>query len=78
MKFMIERTSCYCGSEPPCEGASFFSHDDKWNETKWSIEINSLEELIALAEKEGEVIVSAPCPEKNDLPCIEIYDTYRE
>ena len=78
MKFIIERTSCYSGSEQPCEGASIFSHDDKWDETKWSIEINSLEDLMALAGKEGELIVAAPCEATYNLPSIEIYDTYRE
>lgn len=78
MKFMIERTSCWSGSEPPCEGASVFSRDDEWGETKWTIDVDNLEALMALAGKEGQLIVSAPCPSNNDLPCIEIYDTYRE
>lgn len=39
----------------------------------WGIEINSLEELLELSKKYGEIIVS--CDAKNVL---EIYDDYRE
>jgi len=78
MKFMIERTSDYSGGASPCNGASVFCFDEKWEETKYTIDVNSLEELMALADKEGQLIISAPCPGNKDLPCIEIYDTYRE
>ena len=40
----------------------------------WLIEINTLEELIELVEKEGAIVVSKEDPQ----PEIEIYDDYRE
>lgn len=39
----------------------------------WTIEIDTLDELIAFADAHGEIIVGA-----GDPPSIEIYDDYRE
>lgn len=45
----------------------------------WTIEINSIEELIALSRKYGKIIVVDHYLSVNDeYPTLEIYDDYRE
>lgn len=46
----------------------------------WTIEINTIEELMAFIEKHGEVIVwpKNHCDIFGDYPAIEVYDDYRE
>ena len=45
----------------------------------WTIEINSIEELIALSRKYGEIIITDHYLDINDMyPTLEIYDDYRE
>ena len=45
----------------------------------WTIEINSIEELIALSRKYGEIIIAGHYLDINDMyPTLEIYDDYRE
>lgn len=45
----------------------------------WTIEVNSIEELVALSRKYGEIIVADHYLSSNDeYPTIEIYDDYRE
>ena len=45
----------------------------------WTIEINSIEELIALSRKYGEIIITDHYLNINDMhPTLEIYDDYRE
>ena len=45
----------------------------------WTIEINSIEELIALSRKYGEIIITDHYLNDNDeYPTLEIYDSYRE
>lgn len=45
----------------------------------WTIEINSIEELIALSRKYGKIIITDYYLDTNDdYPTIEIYDDYRE
>lgn len=64
MEFLIERTSGYFNStKQPTEGAYKRGK-------KWYIKINSLEELIKLSEKEGQIIIEGDY--------LEIYDDYRE
>lgn len=47
-------------------------------QTEWVVDINSIEDLLDLSKKYGELIISAQfCPWKI-APCIEIYDDYRE
>jgi hypothetical protein len=81
MKFYIRRTSqpaiimdmedC---KEPPCDGCTdsgSIHEDNNSNEYRWTIEIDTLEQLIALQKKvEWELII------KEDT--IEIYDNLRE
>ena len=71
MKFRITRTSV-CYDVKPCEKAVKGKIGE--NERDWLIEINTLEELIELVEKEGQIIVS----KDNSQPEIEIYDGDRE
>ncbi len=45
----------------------------------WTIEVNSIEELIELSRKYGEIIVADHYSNSNDeYPSLEIYDDYRE
>ena len=45
----------------------------------WTIEINSIEELIALSRKYGKIIIADYYLNDNDgYPTLEIYDSYRE
>lgn len=45
----------------------------------WTIEINSIEELVALSRKYGEIIITDHYLDINDeYPTLEIYDDYRE
>ena len=66
MKFKIYRTSDICSEECPCEGA--FKEGAYWH-----INIENLEGLMKLIEKEGSIVISSP-----ESPVIEIYDDYRE
>lgn len=84
MKFRVRRTSRSSFSkEKPCEDAYLDkfvpdTNDDYFDQSYWAIDIDSLGALLALSEKEGEIIVSAPCEYTDNLPEIEIYDDYRE
>ena len=71
MKYRIERTSDFGGSEErPCENAYAEGCDD-FDMPYWYIEINTLEELHELIEEvKHPVIISKGH--------IEIYDAYRE
>jgi len=53
--------------------SSQYSPTDEEGET---IEINSLEELIALGQKEGKSLIITVFPQTT--PEIEVYDSYRE
>ena len=45
----------------------------------WTVEINSIEELIALSRKYGNIIIADHYLNVNDgYPALEIYDDYRE
>lgn len=47
-------------------------------QTEWVVDINSIEDLLDLSKKYGELIISTQlCPWKI-ASCIEIYDDYRE
>ena len=50
-----------------------------FKEKRWTIEINSLEDLNKLEEKYGKLIITKPIWTCYDIPYeIEIYDTWRE
>jgi hypothetical protein len=66
MKFRISRTSEGRGQQPkPCKNATLEGD-------KWYIELNTLDELVALAKEVDEEIIIG---KDNDL---EIYNDYRE
>ncbi len=78
MEFLIIRTSS-SGFDPqkPCEGAK--KKELRYPSSKkvierWAIEINTLEELLELIDKEGTSIIF----ESSKYREIEIYDGYRE
>jgi hypothetical protein len=68
MHLRITRTSLVYGdTEPPCAEAT-------GDPEAWYIDLRSLEDLIALSERLGPIIVFAG----DDGPSLEIYDDYRE
>ena len=78
MKFKIEKTSLmFKRDEKPTERAfkealsNFNNNNVLFEEDEWYIEVNSLEELIALVREEGYPIIIG-------LNKLEIYDDYRE
>jgi len=84
MRFQITRTSAgYYRKEKPCDGAFVYKRErdtlDDEDRLSWAIEVNSLEELLQIIEKNGEpIIISGACNYQDGLPQIEIYDDYRE
>jgi hypothetical protein len=77
MLFRVYRTSGWGSEEAkPCENAVFDN-----DEQEWIIEINSLEELLKLAQELDKQIIITPKKYKNignELPFLEIYDAWRE
>lgn len=69
---------------PPCEGAYQEERIFSWSKQPymaWFIDINSLEELIALENKVGDIIIGYQTYDDVGVGpelYIEIYDTYRE
>jgi hypothetical protein len=45
---------------------------------EWVIDINSIEDLLELSKKYGEIIISNQFCSSETAPCLEIYDDYRE
>lgn len=72
MQFGISRTSTSIWDEDskPCDGA-------KYKDSKWQIEITTLDELLDLAHKYGEIII-LPIGAYRDRDELEIYDSCRE
>ena len=80
MKFYVTRTSEPYNDFPPCEGAIKLEETNMWENPLWGIEINSLEELLALKDKVKYSIIigkSFDGAQHSDYS-IEIYDGYRE
>ena len=77
MKFQIERTSDWIGEKLPCDGAVLMRKGTSIIDPVYIIDIASLEDLVKLMEKEGEIIIKEGY-KGVELPVIEIYDTYRE
>lgn len=75
MKFIVIRTSgCYTEGEiSPCENAVFDNQ-----EKAWIIEINSIDELLSVLKKCNHDIIISPKAYNSELPCLEIYDDWRE
>ena len=49
----------------------------EFNDEIWCIKINSLEELLELQDKYGNIVLTT-CYENNNIRELEIYDDYRE
>ena len=67
MKFIVERSS---GRRPSTHNKAVYN---KYG-NRWEIEIDNLEELLALDER----IIINPAESEDELPTIEFYDDYRE
>ena len=76
MKFIVSRTSLWSrdNNDSPCEEAKAKRLE---NNRVWTIEINTLEELINFRKKYGEIILTISTYPEIDNE-IEIYDDYRE
>ena len=75
MKFIVIKTSGSYDDEhtAPCENSVF----DK-EEKAWIIEINSIEELLSVLKKCNHDIIISQKAYNSELPCLEIYDDWRE
>lgn len=74
MKFKISRVSDWGGKEKPCEKAKLvkpYNPQEPFEQGEWEIEINTLEELIALSDETNHALIVT---DKE----IEIYDDWRE
>ena len=81
MKFGTHTTSGWFQEKPPCKGAKLEApgnKEDILSRNKWSVEIDSLDELMKLVQEEGPVIIHPPGVYDKEIPEIEIYDDYRE
>lgn len=79
MKFEIYRTSDCCREKQPCEGAKQVRIGSAVHDAVYEIEIDTLEDLLELVEREGEVIIGNSDKDKTGYEFeIEIYDDYRE
>ena len=83
MIYILKRASEY-NEKSPCEKATLrmFKHkntllNEESDEYKWSIEINTFEELNQFIEKYGDLVIYKNYGGYN-VPCIKIYDTYIE
>lgn len=77
MKFLINRTSDWTSNPPPCEGAVLEGKiDETLDLNEYSIEIGTIEELLALMDKVKQPLIIDRT--KDGVPLIEIYDTWRE
>ena len=79
MKFEVSRTSGYFGREDdrPCDEATLDREEKDATECRiahWTVEIESLEGLMAFCNKYGRIVIEPDKP----LPWLEIYDSYRE
>ncbi len=76
MKFLLTRTSEGAVSiRPPCKGAERGPESAAWpGEYQWFIELDTLEELVSLLEKNGGALGLFSAEEDEDHPVIEIFD----
>lgn len=81
MKFSIGRTSRRF-DEQPCPEAKPSTSEECLLPPQyryyWTIEINSLEDLLDMAHREYPLIVTDERSKRTQIPNIEIYDGYRE
>lgn len=78
MKFRIYRSSF---DDKFIEGAHPVEMEDPFHHrcTVYQIEVNTVEDIMAIVEREGEPVIVFPADEfYGNLPSLEIYDDYRE
>lgn len=63
---------------PPCKNAKLIDRDTFNNLDIYHVELNSLEDLIALQKEVNEPIIFRWYRNESDIPELEIYDTFRE
>ena len=80
MKFQVTRTSDWANLAPPCEGSTLAHRQvDYLDDNIYTIEFESLEELVKFSDKNGSIIISKASSHEEITPLhIEIYDTFRE
>lgn len=82
MKFRIEKTSDPSfKNKRPISRARLDKRETDWrgrSKNHWSVEVNTLEELMRMVKRKGSIIVHSPSGDKDGLPSLEIYDDYRE
>jgi len=80
MKFLVSRSSEGAVSQkPPCKGAARGAESVLWpGEYDWTIEINTLEDLMAFLQKNGGGLGLFNPEEGEELPAIEIFDDDEE
>jgi len=86
MKFEIRRASqslIDADTESPADGAirETITHDNGNRSYYWTIEIDTLEELMDFIDREGDIVIEAGWSNwitKQDLLQINIYDDYIE
>lgn len=80
MKFQVTRSSYWVYSAPPCEGCTL-AHlsQDPLDDTIYTVEFNTLEELVKFSDKNGSIIIGKAFSHEEITPLhIEIYDAFRE
>jgi hypothetical protein len=76
MRFLIARSSeGEVSKQPPCRGAVRGEPSPAWpGEYRWYVELNSLDELLALLNETGGALGLFAPEEGEDCPAIEVYD----
>jgi len=77
MKFEIDRASSISNSKSPIDGAVFEKASNRYQEDHWYIEISSLDDLIKLNDKYGDIILMQKGIHTNNRRIV-IYDDYVE
>lgn len=83
MRFSITRTSSAYQEEPPCPEATTDGSKTIFAETKWTVDLATIEDLVALVQREHQIIIAPPERAIGEHPAgelyqLEIYDSYRE
>jgi hypothetical protein len=76
MRFLVSRSSEGAVSKrPPCKGAVRGPEAPAWpGEYQWSLELNSLEELVAFLNANGGALGLFAPEEGEEYPMVEIFD----
>lgn len=80
MLFQVTRTS-HWSDEKPCEDCFpiklKLNSEDVYRDC-WGIELNTIEELMKFKDSVDEALILRTSYVDDNIPCIEIYDDYRE